>query len=98
VAGVVVDLELRSFPAPRKVDWLLDARPGGTLDVTPEWRTYTIALGDVGPGEHMLTIAVGQPAISADEILHNTDDRRLAVALGRWTIAGPGPSRAPSPP
>jgi hypothetical protein len=97
VAGVdtpetVIEVELRSFPGPRRIEWLLDSRRMGSLHVTPEWRRYPLALRGLGAGTSTLTLASSDPAIPADAILHNGDKRLLALALGRWTIVGPAAS------
>jgi hypothetical protein len=93
----VIDLELRSFPGPRRIEWLLDGRRMGSLEVTPEWRFHRLALHDLGAGTSTLTLASTKAAIPAEGILHNGDPRLIAVALGRWTIAGPAPSTPRAP-
>ena len=87
-----IDLELRSFPGPRRIEWLLGGRRMGSLEVTPQWGIYRLALGDLDSGSCTLTLASSDAAIPADAILHNGDPRPLALALSRWTIVGPGSS------
>ena len=85
-AGSVLELELKAFPRERRVEWLLDGRRLGELDVTPAWRRYALPLGPLPPGETTLTLACRGPALAAKDLLHNDDPRALGLAVGRWRI------------
>lgn len=82
----ILDLELRSFPADRRVEWLVNGRSLGELDVTPEWRVHQLRLGPLGRGETALTLSCREPAVIADEALGNRDPRALGLAIGAWTF------------
>lgn len=90
-AGTRLALELRSFPGARRVRWSLDGRPRGALELGPAWRRHELPLGPLVAGEHTLGLASEGPAVIARQVLHNADDRALAVALGDWTIDDDGP-------
>ncbi len=85
-AGTLLELELKAFPRHRRVEWFLDGRRRGELEVTAEWRRYALPLGPLAPGETTLTLACREPAIVANDVLHNGDSRALALAVGTWRI------------
>jgi hypothetical protein len=84
-AAVVLELELLAFPGERRVDWLLDGRRLGELELAAEWRRCVVPLGPVAPGEHTLTLACHAPAVVANDIRRNGDSRALCLALGSWS-------------
>jgi len=92
VEAAVLDLDLASFPATRRVQWLLDGHPRGDLEVSAEWHRYELPLGALPAGEAVLTLASAEAAIPAREVLGNDDPRPLAVAVGNGTIHIPPPS------
>jgi hypothetical protein len=85
-AGSVLELELKAFPRDRRVEWLLDGRRLGEMEVAAEWRRYELPLGALAPGEATVTIACRGPATVANDVLHNDDPRALGLAVGRWRI------------
>ena len=85
-ADAVLEIELRSFPAQRRVSWLLDGRPLGVLEATADWRRYTLPLGRLRAGESTVTLGCVSPATVAGDILGNGDPRLLALAVGDWTL------------
>jgi hypothetical protein len=93
-ADVVLEIELRAFPADRTLALLVEGRPAGAIDVTPEWRRYAVSLGTLPPGRTRIALASGAPAVIADGVLHNGDRRPLAVALAQWRIVRGGASTA----
>jgi hypothetical protein len=86
-AGSVLDLELKAFPRDRRVEWFLNGRRLGELGVAAEWRRYDLPLGPLAPGETSLTLACREPAVAANDVLHNGDARALGLAVGSWRIA-----------
>jgi hypothetical protein len=84
--GTVLGVELKSFPRDRRVEWFLDGRRLGEVDVSPEWSWYEIPLGALTPGATTLTLACRQPAVVANDVLHNDDGRAVALAVGSWRI------------
>ena len=50
-AGTVLELELKAFPRDRRVEWFLDGRRLGEVEVAAEWRRYELPLGPLAPGE-----------------------------------------------
>ena len=85
-AGTVLQLELKAFPGDRRVEWFLNGRRLGELEVAAEWRRYELHLGTVPPGETTITLACREPAIVAGDILHNDDPRALGLAVGSWRV------------
>ncbi len=92
-AGSVLGLELKAFPRDRRVEWFLNGRRLGELEVAAEWRRYDLPLGPLAPGEASLTLACREPAVAANDILHNGDPRALGLAVGSWRIADVGAAR-----
>ena len=84
----ILDIELRSFPANRRVEWSANGRRGD-LEVTPQWRRYELPLGPLGRGGFALTFACSEPAVIAHDVLLNHDSRPLGLAVGGWTFRGP---------
>ena len=84
--GTVLELELKAFPRDRRVEWFLDGRRLGEVEVAAEWRRYELPLGPLAPGETTLTLACRGPAIVANDVLHNDDPRALGLAVGSWRI------------
>jgi hypothetical protein len=84
--GALLELELKAFPRDRHVEWYLDGRRLGEMEVAGEWRRFQLPLGTLAPGETTLTLACRGPAIVANDVLHNDDPRALGLALGRWKI------------
>ena len=60
------------------------------MEVTAEWRRYELPLGALASGETTLTLACREPAIVADDVLHNGDPRALGLAVGSWRIRSVG--------
>ena len=85
-ADVVLELEIKAFPRDRRVEWLLEGRPLGEVEVTPGWRRYDLRLGTLARGEHTLTLACRAPAEVGHHVLGNGDPRRLALAVGDWRV------------
>ena len=83
---IVLELELEAFPVARRVEWFVDARRRGAIEVGRAWRRYALALGRLAPGEITLTLASDEPAIIANDVLHNEDPRALALAVGSWKV------------
>lgn len=84
LAGALV-LELNAFPGPRALAVRLDGRPIAELALSTEPRPYSIDLPELAPGRHVLELETDGPAVVADEVLHNGDQRALAVAVGEWS-------------
>jgi hypothetical protein len=84
--GAVLRVELKAFPRDRRVEWLLDGRRLGEVEVSPEWRRYELALGALASGAATLTLACRLPAVVATDVLHNDDHRALGLAVGSWDI------------
>jgi hypothetical protein len=84
--GTVLELELKAFPGSRRVEWFLDGRKRGALEVAAEWRRYELPLGGFVPGEATVTLSGDGPTIVANDVLHNGDPRALGLALGSWRI------------
>lgn len=97
--GTLLELELKAFPRYRQVEWFLDGRRLGEVEVTAEWRRYQLPLGPLAPGETTLTLACRGPAMVANDVLHNHDPRALGLAVGNWRIkdvgGGPGARALP---
>jgi len=91
--GTLLEVELKAFPRDRHVEWLLDGRRLGEVEVTAEWRRYELPLGPLAPGETTLTLACRGPAIVANDVLHNHDPRALGLAVGSWRIQDVGGGR-----
>jgi hypothetical protein len=91
----VLSLELKAFPRARQVEWFLDGRLQGELNVAPEWHRYELPLGALARGEALLTFACRDPAAVADDVLRNGDLRELGLAVGRWTIGEADGKRSP---
>jgi hypothetical protein len=87
-------LELKAFPRARQVEWFLNGRRLGEVEVGAEWRRYDLPLGPLGPGETILTLACRGPAVVANDVLHNDDPRALGLAVGRWRIDTVAPGRS----
>ena len=85
-AGTLLELELKAFPRDRHVEWFLNGRRLGELEVAAEWRRYELPLGPLAPGETTLTLACRGPAIVANDVLHNDDARALGLAVGSWRV------------
>jgi hypothetical protein len=92
----VLELELKAFPRARRVEWLLDGRRLGDMEVAAEWGRYTLRLGALGPGPAVLTLACDGPAAVASDVLRNGDARLLALAVGSWRFDTAG-GRASGP-
>ena len=84
--GSLLVLELKAFPRDRHVEWFLDGRQLGEVEVTTEWRRYEIHLDSLTRGENALTLACRGPAVVANEILGNGDLRALCLAVGSWRV------------
>jgi hypothetical protein len=82
----VLEVDLLAFPGHRRVEWLLDGRRRGELEVVAEWRRYVVPLGPVAPGENSLTLACHGPAVVANDVRRNGDPRALCLALGSWRV------------
>ncbi len=82
----VLELELKAFPRTRRIKWFVDGRPMGELDVAPEWGRYELPLGPLTPGETRVTLTFPEPAVVAQDVLHNGDPRALGLAVGGWRI------------
>jgi hypothetical protein len=93
--GTVLALELKAFPRDRSVEWFLDGRRLGELEVAVDWRRYELPLGTLTPGEHTLTLACRTPATVANDVFRNDDPRALALAVGTWRIGPVGAGRRP---
>jgi len=85
-AGESIEIELRSFPGNRRIDWSINGRRLGEIEVSPEWRSHTLALGRLGGDVTSLTLATREPAVIADRVLHNQDPRPLGLAVGEWRL------------
>jgi hypothetical protein len=83
-ASIVLELELKAFPRQRRVEWFLDGRRMGEVEVAAEWRRYELPLGPLAPGETTLTLASSGAAILANDVLHNEDPRALGLSVGKW--------------
>jgi hypothetical protein len=88
-AGAALLVELKAFPRDRVVEWHLDGERRGRLETTSAWRSYTLPLGPLQPREVTLTLACLEPAVVADDVLHNGDPRSIALAVGQWRISIP---------
>jgi hypothetical protein len=82
--GTVLELELKAFPGDRHVEWLLDGRRLGEVEVTAGWGRHELPLGTLAPGEATLTLACRGPAVVANDVLRNPDPRALGLAVGSW--------------
>jgi len=87
--GTLLELELKAFARDRQVEWFLDGRRLGEVEVTGEWRRFELPLGTLAPGEATLTLACRGPAIVANDVLHNDDPRALCLAVGSWRVEEP---------
>ena len=47
---------------------------------------YALPLGPLAPRETTLTLACREPAIVANDVLHNDDPRALGLAVGSWRL------------
>jgi hypothetical protein len=83
---IELELDLKAFPGPRRVAWLLDARPRGVIEVGPAWRRHALPLGTLPAGEITVTLATVEPAMIANGLLLNDDPRALALAVGSWKV------------
>ena len=83
----LLELELKGFPRDRRVEWFVNGRRLGEVEVTAGWRRYELPLGSLAPGENTLTLTCHGPAIVANDVLDNDDPRALGLAVGSWTIA-----------
>jgi hypothetical protein len=90
-AEAILDIELRAFPGDRHVDWSVDGRPGGELEITPDWRAYRLRLGRMSAGKGTLTLSCREPAAIPGEVPGSPDPRALAVAIGAWTVTASRP-------
>lgn len=84
--GTVLEIDMKAFPRDRRVEWLLDGRRLGEVEVKTRWERYELRLPELAPGRAMLTLACREPAIVADDVLGNGDRRPLALALGAWRV------------
>ena len=84
--GTVLELELKAFPGDRRVEWFLDGRRLGELEVAAEWRRYELPLGPLAPGKTTLALACREAAIVANDVLHNDDLRSIGLAVGSWSV------------
>jgi len=91
--GTLLEVELKAFPRARQVEWFLNGRRLGEMEVAAEWRRYELPLGALAPGETTLTLACRGPAIVANDFLHNDDPRALGLAVGSWRIDTGAPGR-----
>ena len=82
----VLELDLKAFPGDRRVEWFVDGRRRGEIEVGAEWRRYALPLGTLAHGETTLTLACSGPAIVANDVLRNGDPRALGLAVGGWRI------------
>jgi hypothetical protein len=89
----VLELELKAFPRERRVEWFLNGRRLGEVEVATDWRRYELHLGPLEPGETTLTITCRGPAVVASDVLHNDDPRALGLALGSWRLEDAGARR-----
>ena len=87
-------LELKAFPRARQVQWLLNGRRLGEVEVGTEWRRYELPLGPLAPGKNTLTLACRGPAVVASDVLHNGDPRAVGLAVGTWSIDTVAPGRS----
>jgi hypothetical protein len=87
--GTLLELELKAFPRDRHVEWFLNGRRLGEVEVTAEWRRYEIPLDPLARRENTLTLACRGPAVVANEILGNGDPRALCLAVGSWRVEKP---------
>jgi hypothetical protein len=85
-AQTVLELELKAFPRDRRVEWLVNGRRLGEVEVAAGWRRYELPLGPLAPGEATLTLACRGPAVVANDVLQNRDPRALGLAVGKWRI------------
>jgi hypothetical protein len=85
-AAAALELDLKAFPRGRRVAWFLDGRLLGEVEVGTEWRRYELALAPLRPGEAILTLACRDPAVVADDVLHNGDRRALGLAVASWRL------------
>lgn len=88
-----MEVELKAFPRDRRVEWFLDGRRLGEVEVAAEWRRYELPLGPLPPGETTLTLACRGPATVSNDVLRNGDPRALGLAVGSWKLTDgfPGP-------
>jgi hypothetical protein len=85
-SDATLEMEMRSFPADRRVEWFVDGRRGGEIEVTAEWGHYQLRLGPLERGRFELTLACVEPAVAARDVLPNHDPRALGLAVGPWTF------------
>ena len=85
-SDTTLEIEMRSFPASRRVAWSVDGRKLGEIDVTPQWNRYELRLGTLSRGEFSLTLACAEPAAIAHDVLLNHDLRTLGLAVGAWRL------------
>ncbi len=86
VPAAAIDIELEAFPGERRVEWLVNGRSLGAVDVTARWKTYMLSLGTLPRGRSTLMLASATPAVTASDALGNGDPRPLALAVGRWKL------------
>ncbi len=82
----VLELELRAFPEARVVEWFLNGKRAGGVEVTTEWQWFELSLGPLALGESTLALASSRPAVVAKDVLHNDDSRSFALAVGRFNF------------
>lgn len=85
-AEFVLQLELRSFPGPRRVLWSIDGRQGSALNLRPDWTVHRLPLGRRETGDLTLTLLADTKAIAAHDTLDHEDHRPVAVALKGWRV------------
>jgi hypothetical protein len=83
---MVLRVDMKAFPHPRRVAWLLDGRRHGETEVATQWRRYELPLPPLAAGEATVTFVSSEPAVVADDVLDNADRRPLALALGAWDV------------
>ena len=86
VNGTTLEIELRSFPGDRRVEWTVNGRGSARLEVTPRWHRYELPLGPPDNGEWVVTFACAEPAIISRDVLPNQDPRALGLAVSAWTF------------
>ncbi len=90
VSEAILEIELRSFPANRRVEWTANGRRG-ELEVTPAWRRYELPLGPLRGEGFSLALTCSEPAVIGHDVLLNHDSRLLGLAVGGWTFRGREP-------
>ncbi len=79
-----LELELRAFAVPRRVEVSLDGDRVEEIEVGIESAVYSFGPFELAPGNHLIELRSRSPATVADEVLGNLDRRALTVAL--WEL------------